>query len=182
MAPSISEERAHVHVRDERRGESKAWLEACEGRGKGAAERQTRESDGSRRLVEHHREQRARVEDGLTHRLEASHDVRGPEALAVVGRAARLPAPVVRRLEVNDLDIQRSSDGAQEAMLFDHGLGLHVAMDVEQARAPLRSVWLYAFRVHGLDAPAASVVVLLEKRLDRLVQRSKPQVLVLEAR
>jgi hypothetical protein len=85
-------------------------------------------------------------------------------------------------LEVHDLHIERSSHRAQETVLLDHRFWLHVAMDVEETRTGLRPFRPYSSRVYGLDAAAARMVVLVEERLDRLVERSERQILVLEAR
>ena len=89
---------------------------------------------------------------------------------------------MVRRLEVHDLHIERSSHRAQETVLLDHCFWLHIAMNVEQARAPLGPLRAYSSRVDRLDAAAAGMVVLVEEWLDRLVERRERQILVLEAR
>jgi hypothetical protein len=53
-------------------------------------------------------------------------------------------------------------------------------MNVEEARTPGGAVRPYSFRIHGLDAAPARMVVLVEERLDGIVQRSERQILVLE--
>jgi hypothetical protein len=89
---------------------------------------------------------------------------------------------MVRRLKLDELHIQCSCDHPKEPVLFDDGLWLHVTVDVEDTRALFGPLGFDAPGVYGLNAAASSVIMLPEQRLDRLVQRSKAEVLVLEPR
>ena len=89
---------------------------------------------------------------------------------------------MVGRLEVHDLHVERPSHTTQEGQLLDDRLGLHVAVDVEQPPFSLCPFRSNPACVDGLEAAAARMVVVGERRLERLVARGEKQVLVVEAR
>ena len=113
-------------------------------------------------------EQGPRIEQRLAQRLDAAHQVGRPVQLAAEERAARRAAPVIGRLDLDDLHVEPPRHARQQRDLLDVGLGLHVAVDVEEARPLARAGRPQAPRVHlvglrillrgsggGTSAPAA---------------------------
>ena len=144
------------------------------------AEREPGDAHRGRRLGSQPGQQRARVENRLSQRLEAAHDVRRPVELAV---EARRPAACAGR--DREAGAGSTSMSRERAMVVSRasssidGLRLHVAVDVEQPRPTVGARRPDAARRHVVDAAPARRVVAPELRLDGLVLRAEAKVLAL---
>jgi len=88
----------------------------------------------------------------------------------------------MRRLHLDDLDVQHHRHAGQQRKLLDVGLRLHVAVQVQQPRATTRSHRPDAARIDEMRLAVLLGIPTAKLRLQRFVQRGEGEVLADQSR